>query len=207
MTEPIQSLLAAADPVSGVEDARLRGLVRSMADDVRTAATTEPAVMAPWWKRRRAIIPLGIASVVALTAAGLPLTMGIDGMRVDPDAVIPIVYTTDTGADVSCRYGIYFGNPADRSALDKQLAAFVKDHDWTGIGQAAYEYAIANPFVPGRDGGLQWDTQQNRDVMSLNIAISHMIEDEIPDELRNADPAVSGALDNSTTDCTTGQLH
>lgn len=206
MKDSFQSELADADPVSGGEDAELRDLVRRMTVAARAEATAGSPSPAPWWKRRRTMIPLGIAGIVALTGAALviPLTMGINGMNVDPDALIPVVYTTDTGVDVSCRYGIYFGDPASRSEDDKRLAAFVADHDWTGIGQRIYDHAIANPFVPGKHGGLDVDTQQRRDEMSLSIAISYEIEEEIPDHMR--DTTREGLKDSGITDCK-GQLH
>ncbi|WP_091492543.1 hypothetical protein [Microbacterium pygmaeum] len=144
--------------------------------------------------------------MVALTGAAvvIPLNQfGIDGMLVDADALIPITYTTDTGIEVSCRYGVYYGDPADRTESDKQLATFVANHDWTDIGQGVYEHAIANPFVPGRDGGLDVDTQQRRDEMSLSIAIAHEIEEAIPDHLRDDR---EGLIESSVTDCQ-GKLH
>lgn len=71
------------------------------------------------------------------------------------------------------------------------------------MGQRMYERAIANPFIPGRDGGLQSDTQANRDQMSLSIAISGVIEEIIPDDLRDNR---EGLIESSVTDCQ-GKLH
>jgi hypothetical protein len=206
MRQSLRSDLTAADPVAGAEDPRLRDLVRRMASDARDETAVATRVPKAWWKRRRNLIPMGIGGAIALTGAAvvIPLNMGIDGAQVRPDALIPISYTTDTGVDVHCRYGIYFGDPGDRSAAAVQLAAFVEDHDWTGIGQRVYDRAIANPFVPGRDGGLDEDTPQRRDEMSLMNAISASIEAEIPDHLRTGDPATE-VLDRGITDCK-GQL-
>ncbi|WP_157536963.1 hypothetical protein [Microbacterium sp. Root180] len=192
--------------MAGVDDARLHALVRRTALAAEARAIAEAPSTTPRWKRRRTMIPLGIAGVVALTGAALvlPLTQfGIGGMLVDADAIIPIKYTTDTGVDVSCRKAFYFGDPADRTQSDRQIAAFVADHDWTGIGQDMYEYAIAHPFVPGRDGGLQVDTQQARDEMSLSIAIDHHIAMAIPLHLRDERGEL---MPSAVTDCQ-GQLH
>jgi len=70
--------------------------------------------------------------------------------------------------------------------------------DWTGIGQRIYEHAIANPFVPGRDGGLDVDTQERRDSASLQMAINHEIEEMIPDQLR---VSRVGLIESGRTDC------
>jgi hypothetical protein len=154
------------------------------------------------------MIPLGIAGVVALTGAALvvPLNLAVNGTPVEPDVVIPIVYTTDTGVDVSCRYALYFGDPAHRSEADTQLAAIVKHHDWTGIGQDIYRRAIADPFAPGPEGGMEVDTPEGRDELSLVRATSRAIEDELPADLQSADASASGLLSRAITDCK-GQLH
>jgi hypothetical protein len=147
------------------------------------------------------MIPLGIAGVVALTGAAvvIPLSLGINGTQVELDAEIPIIYTTDTGVDVSCRYGIYFGDPVQRGAADERLAAFVENHDWTGIGQRVYDEAIANPFVPGPDDDWEVDNQEIRDAFSFNRA-TDLIWSEIPSDLQQA-----GQSTGATTDCK-GQL-
>lgn len=202
MDESLQSYLASADPVAGDEDAKLRGLVRRMAADARQAAAAESPASAAWWKRRRIAIPLGIVSVAALTGAAvmIPLGISVNGTPVEMDVEIPIVYTTDTGVDVSCRYGIYFGDPATRSAVDEQLAEFVQSHDWTGIGQRIYDEAMANPFVPGPDDDWEVDTQEIRDKFSFNYAIGEVLFGEIPAELQPEGQSAGGAMD-----CT-GQL-
>ena len=138
---------------------------------------------------------------VALTGAAVVIPLGLwtDGTRVDLDAEIPIIYTTDTGVEVSCRYGIHFGDPASRSTADERLAEFVAGHDWTGIGQRIYDEARANPFTPGPDDDLENDNQEIRDQLSFNYAIE-VLWQEIPRELLDAGHSAGG-----TTDCT-GQL-
>lgn len=206
MNEMLRSALASADPLPTAEDPRTDELVRQMAVRARSATETTPAAV-PWWKRRRAVIPLGIGAAVALTGGALvaPLTIFIDGIFFDPDARIPIVYTTDTGTEVSCRYAIYFGDSEDRSEGEEKLAAFVAAHDWDGFGQKVYELALSDPFVPGIDGGLDVDTQQRRDEASLFTAIYRSIEAEFPAELRDLQQA-EGILDSGSSDCQ-GQLH
>ncbi len=155
----------------------------------------------PWWKRRRILIPFGIVGVVALTGAAIviPLSLLVNGTQVELDAEIPIVYTTDTGVDVTCRYGIHFGDPTHRTAADERLAEFVQNHDWTGIGQHIYDEAIANPFVPGPNDDWEVDTQEIRDDFSFSRA-TDLIWDEIPAGLQQ-----DGQSAGATMDCT-GQL-
>ena len=201
MNETLKSALSAADPVAGEEDAMLHELVQRMTVSVRRTATALSPTPTPWWKRRRLLIPIGIPAVIALTGAAvvIPLGLWINGTEADLDAEIPIVYTTDTGVDVNCRAGIYFGDPVNRTADDDKLAEFVNDHNWTGIGQRIYEEAIANPFVPGPNDDLEVDNQDLRDSFSFTSAMS-LIWEEIPAEMRQ-----TGQQAALTSDCT-GQL-
>lgn len=202
MNDQLKSELDLADPVGRADDARLHDLVVRMATEARAAATHESPTTTPWWKRRRVVVPLGIASVVALTGGAIliPLSLSVDGTQVEADAKISIVYTTDSGTEVGCRYWIYFGEPSSRDAETQALADFMATHNWSGIGQRIYEEAIANPFVPGRDGGLQSDSAQARDEMSLAIATSRLIEAEVPSNLQGP-LHKEGTISSSTTDC------
>lgn len=71
MNETLRSDIASADPVGGDEDAKLHELVRRMATNAREASIAEPPARTRWWKRRRIMIPFGIAGVVALTGAAV----------------------------------------------------------------------------------------------------------------------------------------
>ena len=203
MREPLQTDIASADPLAGDahDDTKLRTVVRRASADAREIASAESAARKPWWRRRRIMVPLASAGAVALTGAAvvIPLGLWVDGTRVDLDAEIPIIYTTDTGVEVSCRYGIHFGDPASRSTADERLAEFVAGHDWTGIGQRIYDEARANPFTPGPDDDLENDNQEIRDQLSFNYAIE-VLWQEIPRELLDAGHSAGG-----TMDCT-GQL-
>lgn len=207
MNEQVKSDLASADPVVDSKDVKLRALMRRVAADARAvtdAGRRRPATggRVPWWKRRRALIPIGLGTLVAITGAAvlIPLQLRVNDTLVDLDAEIPIIYTTDTGVDVSCRYGFYFGVPADRTDADEELADFVQTHDWTGIGQRIYDEAIANPFVPGPNDDFEVDTQEIRDMFSFNNATSTVIWEEIPEELLQ-----EGQSSGSPSDCK-GQL-
>jgi len=202
MNQQLKSDLASADPATGGEDAELHRLVQRVAHDAQAAVSRGDARRDPWWKRRRVMIPVGLAALAAVTGAAVlvPLEMGINGTQVELDAEIPIVYTTDTGVEVSCRFGIYFGDPASRNATDERLAAFVNEHDWTDIGQRIYDEAIADPFVPGPGDEWEVDTPELRDQASFNRA-TEVIWEEIPAELLR-----DGWSSGSTMDCR-GQLH
>ncbi|ANG86353.1 hypothetical protein [Microbacterium aurantiacum] len=200
--ESLQSDISAADPVPQVQDVQLRELVRAMAMQARATSLVGAAHRTPWWKRGRIVIPLGAIGVAALTGAAIliPFGLAINGTQVQLDAEIPINYTTDNGIDISCRYGIYFGDPANRTPADEQLAEFVENHDWTGIGQRIYSEAMDQPFVPGPNDNWEVDTQELRDTHTFILASSRVIWAEIPAELQQQSLTAS-----STSDCT-GQL-
>lgn len=204
--ESLRAEIASANPVADVQDVELDELVRVMAMQARATSRTESPRRKPWWKRRRIVIPLGVLGVAALTGAAvlIPFGLWINGTQVELDAEIPITYTTDNGIDISCRYGIYFGDPVNRTPADEQLAEFVETHDWTGIGQRIYDDAIANPFAPGADDNwdvdTEADTQERRDTLTFILATSRVIWGEIPPELQQRNESTG-----STSDCT-GQL-
>lgn len=196
MSKILMSEIEAADPVRESEDPRRRELVRRLS--VHAQRSSLAVKRAPWWKRRRTIIPVGIAGALALTGAAVlaPLNLAVNGTQVSFDMEIPIIYTTDTGVDVSCRLGLYFGDPLARTPADEKLAEFVKSHDWSGIGQRVYREAMSNPFIPGPDDDIQNDSQEVRDGFSFHRA-TDLIWEEIPAELRQ-----DGQSGGGTSDCT-----
>ncbi|WP_313479928.1 hypothetical protein [Microbacterium sp.] len=196
MSKIVMSEIEAADPVREHEDPTRRELVRRLS--VQAQRASSGAKRAPWWKRRRTIIPVGIAGALALTGAAVfvPLKLAINDTPVSLDMEIPITYTTDTGVDVSCRYGLYFGDPLARTPADEKLAEFVKSHDWSGIGQRIYREAMSNPFIPGPDDDIQNDSQEVRDGFSFYRAMD-LIWEEIPAEMRQ-----DGQSGGGTSDCT-----
>lgn len=203
MNEQLKSDLTSADPAAGGDDAELNGLLHRLSADARSAATSKPVGRIPWWKRRRVLIPVGIVGAFALTGAAVLIPLGqlsVNEIPVDYDAEIPIVYTTDTGVDVSCRFGIYFGDPAERTTEDERLATFVREHDWSDIGQRIYDEAITHPFVPGPDDKWEVDTPELRDRASFSRA-TEVIWDEIPEALM-----YDGWSSGASMTCK-GQLH
>ncbi|MEV4688216.1 hypothetical protein [Microbacterium sp. LWH3-1.2] len=192
----ISDELAAADPATP-SDPKVREFVRS------TSAEAEREIRnnrRPFWRRRRAIVPTLVVGALALAGAAVvvPLSLWVNGTQVDV-VNIPINYTTDTGVQVRCRYGIYFGDPANRTEADEELTRFVENHDWDGIGQRIYDEAMADPFAPGPNDDWEVDNQELRDNFSFHRALS-VIWTEIPQELRKPNQSAGG-----TTDCK-GQL-
>ncbi|MDW4572451.1 hypothetical protein R8Z57_06605 [Microbacterium sp. M3] len=188
--------LAEADPATP-SDPKVRELVRSMSVEAERAIRSNRR---PFWRRRRVIIPTLVVGALTLAGAAVvvPLSLWVNGTQVDV-VNIPINYTTDTGVQVSCRYGIYFGDPANRTEADEELTEFVENHDWDGIGQRIYDEAMANPFVPGPNDDWEVDNQELRDNFSFTRALS-VIWTEIPEELQKSGQSAGG-----TTDCK-GQL-
>lgn len=204
MNEQTISELESANPVSFDDDDRVRELVDHMSIAARdTAARDRVVAPTPLWKRHHVLLPISIATMAVLTAGAIliPLTLRVDGVKVQPDVEIPIVYTTDTGVDVSCREQIFFGEPGDRSDDYMRIAEFMSSHDWTGIGQRIYEEALANPIIPEADGG----TEPQFDEATFSSATSRLIEAEIPPSLQEA-WSEEGFTYSSVTDCR-GDLH
>lgn len=208
MDEQLLSDLAAADPAVGDGYATSHDLVQQMAVVAREAAASGIPARRRWWRRRRVVLPVLVVGIAALSGGALliPLNIMVNGGHVKGDVVIPIVYTTDTGKQISCRDAIFYGDEnGHKDAADKRLAAFMAEHDWTGIGQRAYEDALAHPFVPGVDGGLSEDTPEMRDRASFSSALDRVIADETPAELR-IDPGKLGTISSGASDCQ-GELH
>lgn len=193
----ISDELAEADPATP-SDPRVRELVRSMSVEAEREIRSNRR---PFWRRRRVIIPTLVVGALTLAGAAVvvPLSLWVNGTQVDV-VNIPINYTTATGVQVSCRYGFFFGDPANRTEADEELTEFVENHDWDGIGQRIYDEAMANPFVPGPNDDWEVDNQELRDSHTFILATSRAIWAEIPPELQQQ----SGSA-GSTSDCR-GQL-
>ncbi|MDF2582192.1 MAG: hypothetical protein K0R33_835 [Mycobacterium sp.] len=140
----ISDELAAADPATP-SNPTVRELVRSMSAEAERESRNNRR---PFWRRRRAIMPTLIVGALALAGAAVvvPLSLWINGTQVDV-VNIPINYTTDTGIQVSCQYGIYFGDPANRTEADEELTEFVENHDWDGIGPIVLLHERGCPLV------------------------------------------------------------
>ena len=127
--------------------------------------------------------------VVALVATGaaivfpIPTTMSIGGQTVEPDARIPISYTTASGMEVTCQYLVYLGDDV-RTTHDSEVGAVLGETDWTGVGQDIYDYAISHPAAPAN--GEEWtnDSPETRDLSSFIYAVQPVVEGRLPADLQ-----------------------
>jgi hypothetical protein len=168
-----------------------------------------PRVKRFWSKRKIALGAVGML-VIGLTSAAVANSFDPDGLFVcagPQDSqyldlgqcvqahmeTIPIYYETATGKTINCSIGIAFENQGNGTHA-AALTAFVKNHDWTGIGQRIYQEAIDHPFVPGPSDGFETEPSQAvLDSFSFEKA-QHLIYDEIP-------AAPEGTSGGGTSNC------
>ena len=134
-----------ADPARGFSDADFSPQVLAMWERAQSGTPGRPRR-----KRWRVAIPvIALAVVTTGGAIAVPMTMriGEQGTIVEPDAHIPINYTTLSGTDVFCSYRVYLGDDV-RTTRDGEVAAVLGNTDWTGVGQDIYDHAISNPRGP-----------------------------------------------------------
>ncbi|WZH36713.1 MAG: hypothetical protein PIR02_18500 [Microbacterium enclense] len=186
--------LPRADPARHVDDVRAEAVVTRIWDRVRATTSAPPR------RRGRVVLPAGIAVVALSTGAALaaPIWLGVgqEATPVDPDARIPITYTTRSGVTVHCVWAVRVGD-ADRTAQDARIGRALAQTDWEGVGQEIYDRAIANPRGP--QPGEVWtnDTPEVRDSLSFRIAVTPVIERRLPPEIVALKPSWA-----STSDCT-----
>lgn len=137
-------------------------------------------------RRRRAawLIPGAVLAVGALTAGAV-----VVDRYTRVDVPIAIEYTTDTGLTVTCTANIEGGSffaPKPAEVID-----YYKTHDFTGIGQRVYDYALV----------LAGDREGTPDVLPRSVA---WIPDEdwtgYPDDAALSQSLVSFLLIDVTLD-------
>lgn len=174
--------LTAIDPARHLDDELAARLVNAAWVQ---AASSRPSRSSRYdWRVR---LPAGLAAVAVTTGAAIavPVWLGINGIQVEPDAQIPINYTTLSGVEVSCTWAVHIGD-AERTPLEERVAEALAATNWDGVGQDIYEQAIANPRVP--QPGETWavDTQGTRDAISFKLAILPVVERRLPEALQGA---------------------
>ncbi|WP_133177901.1 hypothetical protein [Microbacterium testaceum] len=174
--------VGASDPARRLDD---RLLARVVDEAWHRASSTAPN--GPRFAERRFLVPVAFAAVAVTTGAALavPVWLGMGGVRVDPDVVIPIRYTTSTGVNVSCSWAVHIGEE-ERSPTEERVAEALRETSWDGVGQDIYDQAIENPRAP--QPGETWavDTQETRDAISFKLAILPVVERRLPTELQGA---------------------
>lgn len=174
--------LKAVDPARDLEDSRVSPVVHTSWAKVRSSRV-ELAPRRNW----KLLIPAGV--VVAMVSTGAAIvapfwfSIGEKNMQVEPDAQIPISYTTVSGAEVNCTYSVYVGAD-NRTDAESSVATALADTDWTGVGQEIYDHAIANPRSPQPNEDWTEDSQETRDTISFKLSIVPVIEQRLPTELQ-----------------------
>lgn len=143
-----------------LDEALEAGRGQPAADDPNIAASISSLVEAtkregrrriPDWLRR-ALVLLWVVPV-----GGLALTGGavLFDSTVNPDVVVPIVYTTGTGQTFQCTVLIEGGSFFHPGS--SMIADALEDRNWDGIGQAMYERAleISNALLAESGGQAQ----------------------------------------------------
>ena len=177
----VDDRLKDADPARGLSDAALSPGVLAMWERAQSSPPVRPSR-----RRWRIAIPVIVVALVATGAAiafPIPTTMSIGGQTVEPDARIPISYTTASGTEVTCQYLVYLGDDV-RTTHDSEVGAVLGATDWTGVGQDIYDHAISNPVVPA-DGEV-WtnDSPETRDLSSFIQAVQPVVEGRLPADLQ-----------------------
>ncbi len=149
----------------------LDAVLARLSDDAKSTARA-PRKRAPhrWVLVAGAGLVVGAAATAGAIYAAPSFT---------PDVVIPIAYTTDTGREVQCTYSLAINawDGVDASEATKWVA----EHDWTGIGQRGYDYAVAHPVEASAAGVDPTIPQAELDRSTVSRGISTVIVQEIPE--------------------------
>lgn len=193
----LDDLLHRADPASrwNAEEVEQRVWRASL------TAKQAPAVSRKTpWKRPAVLVPLLLSGVVLMGAAVVaPLQLWVKDQEVQLDVQLPIEYTTVSGREVSCKYGLYFDSAAGRTpeidaAMDK-----LRGMDFSGLGKEIYQYAVDHPASPQEGETWNVDNASVREKIAFELAVRAVVTDRLSGIL----PA--GAGFSGTTDCA-GQL-
>lgn len=123
----IDELLSSSAPARLSDDATVRARVTSLVG----ASKHKP-------RRRWALvaIPVAAVGVLALTAGALVVN------TITSDVTVPLTITTTEGTVVSCSADLAAG--AENLFDEIALTEFVRNHNWSGLGQRAYTRALAS---------------------------------------------------------------
>jgi hypothetical protein len=191
----LDALLRTADPATSWDDVDIDQRVRV----ARAASHSSAALLPrkPRWKRARILIPtLGVSMALMGAAVVVPMQLWVDNREVDLDIELPIDYTTASGERVECTYGLYLGSPSGRNAELDVAADRIKEHDWSGIGEAVHRYAVAHPVSPQEGEVWTVDNLEVREKMAFELAVTAVVTDHLSGILPD------GAGFAGTTDCT-----
>jgi len=196
----IDDALRQADPWA--HDDALALMATELAADTRiaSAASARRRVRRAAW-----IVPAALLGATALTAGALVVTDNL----LHEDLPIAIEYTTDTGRAVSCTATIEGGSLfAPREA---EVVQYYRSHDFTGIGQRIYDYAlvltgerVAEPELLPRSSLVVADDQGNAyaEDGSFSMSLTSFLLGDA-----YLDLGIDGSGDSWLSSDCTGELH
>ncbi|TBN58019.1 hypothetical protein EYE40_11795 [Glaciihabitans arcticus] len=125
---PIDELLRDSAPARLSADPAVRDRVSELVANTRT---TKP-------KFRR-----GLLLIPAIGLGALALTAGAAITTIQSDITVPITYVSTSGDTVSCTASLDAG--ADDFWGDLAVSAYVRDHDWSDLGERIHARVLAEP--------------------------------------------------------------
>jgi len=128
----IDDLLTAAAPRRLTDDPAIAQRVDEMAAASGPVASRRPA-------RRPLLIALPVAGVAALALTGGAIAVT---STITSDVTLPVSYTTTAGESVTCTVEIAGGSAI--SIDDIRAGAYIRGHDWSGLGQKVHDRAVAD---------------------------------------------------------------
>ena len=198
MTKPtIEDLLSHSAPPTRTLEAGLRSTIRDLSAESRETARAA--------RRPRSRLRWLITPVVLVPAIALGTTAGTEPRQI-PDFTIPVLYTTDTGKEVSCSIDLFNGE-IDYVETNTTAIDYFRVQDWTGIGQRIYDAALVY------ENDSAWlASEMNSDGPDLPQATIHWRawvsaeDDLVRAQLPDGALAPGDGGYGSDTDCT-GELH
>jgi hypothetical protein len=177
----VDDRLKNSDPAQAISDAGLSPVVLAAWERVKSS----PPARLPRRKWRIAVPLIAVALVSTGAAIVVPMTISIgeQNTTVEPDAQIPIDYTTASGKEVTCSYLVYLGDDV-RTSRDSDVGAILGNTDWTGVGQDIYDHAISNPRGPVDGEVWTEDSPEARDLTSFVLAVLPVVEGRLPVDLQ-----------------------
>jgi len=143
----IDELLSSSAPARISDEPAVRARVSSLVSATKRKPRNRWALIG---------IPVAAAGVLALTAGALVVN------TITSDVTVPLTITTTDGSVVSCSADLAAG--AENLFDEIALTEFVRNHDWSNLGQRAYTRALASDEAPE----IAW-------IQALDIEVSEQI--------------------------------
>lgn len=197
MSEQIEDILTRGNPWNAGQDAALSAAIAETARGARTAA------LRPRKRRLVWAVPVVAVGALALTAGAVAASDTLTRENL----VIPIVYTTDTGAQVSCTATITGGSiftPYRDEVID-----YYRTHDFSEVGQRIHDYAVVltgeHDLTPGvLPVSLEWVPAEGEEY-TASEAFSYSLASFLLTDIQ-VDLGISGSGGAELVSDCTGQL-